>query len=252
MKHTSVAAAVMTAGLVMTSASAVDAAEQVSVGYEHVSQGNLNAFSGRGDLLVSFDNPGFQAQLSGGDKHLDISGVSVDLTDITANLFWRDRMGTFGASFTYHRLGAGVNINGFTASGSISAESYGVFGEYYFNKSLTFRVKGGGYSGDFEGYYGGAGLAFYPGRNMALGFTYDYVSMTGGGHTSMPGASFEVLPYEEWPATVGLNYTHETESGGSDIIGIVLKWHIGANGNDLRAWDRTGPIQWNGALNVPY
>lgn len=252
MKNTGVAAATLTAVLVMTGASAVDASEQVAVGYDHLSQGDLNAFSGRGDILVSFGNPGLQAQISGGDKHLDVKGVSVDLTDVSADVFFRDRMGTFGASVAYHRLGAGVNINGLTASGSVSAESYGVFGEYYFNKLLTLRVKGGAYSGDFEGWYGGAGASIYPGSNMALAVTYDYVSMTHGGHTSMPGASFEVLPYEEWPATVGLNYTHEVEGGGTDTIGIVLKWHIGANGSDLRAWDRSGPVQWNGALNVPY
>jgi opacity protein-like surface antigen len=251
MKHTRVVAALLVASACMASANATEASEQISAGYDHLSAGNLNGFSGRGDLLVSLSNPGLNIQLSGGDEHFDISGTSVDIADISGSVFWRDRMGTFGASVAYHRLSAAVNFQGMHTNGAATAESYGAFGEYYFNRSLTLRVKGGAFSGDFEGYYGGGGVAVYPSHNMAISANYDYVSLKHGGHSSRPGASFEILPYEPWPATVTVNYAREMEAGGYNVIGVVLKWHFGAYENDLRAWDRAGPTQWTGALKVP-
>lgn len=251
MKRTCVAAAVIAAGLGMTGAAAGDASEQISAGYDHISGGNLNGFSGRGDLMVSLANPGFNFQLSGGDEHFDISGVAVDLVDVSGSAYWRDRMGTFGATVAYHRLSAGASFNGVSVSGAVTAESYGAFGEYYFNRSITLRVKGGAFSGDFDGYYGGGGLAVYPADCMAVSAYYDYVSLNGGSHSSRPGASFEILPYEPWPATITLSYTRETEQGGDNVFGVVLKWHFGTNESNLRAWDRTGPAQWNGAMKLP-
>lgn len=251
MKYASVAAALLVATVGANSADAADASEQIAVGYDHVSEGNLNGFSGRGDFLISFANPGFHIQLSGGDEHIDASGGSADIVDISGNVFWRDRMGTLGASVAYHRLSANASFGGIRASGATTAESYGAFGEYYFTRSLTLRIKGGAFSGDFEGYYGGGSASLYPGNNMAVSVEYDYVSLKHEGHSSRPGASFEILPYEPWPATITFNYARETEYGGDNIFGVVLKWHFGANDNDLRAWDRTGPVQWNGTLKVP-
>ena len=213
--------------------------------------GDIDLLAGGGAALFSFGKPGFQAQLSADNKHYSASGVTGDLTSITGDFFWRDGKGAIGASVSYHRASAGTSFYGTYYGGSVSAESYGAFGEWYVKRYLSLRVKGGGYSGDFSGAYGGAGFGIYPWSNLSVNASYNYLSLNGGGNEHQIGANVEYLPMRSLPLSISVGYTYDKYNGGgsANTYGIVLKYRFGNPRDDsLTGWDRSGPTQWNGAL----
>lgn len=249
MKAIAVAAGLV-AGLSITSAAnAVEITGLAGVGYANAT-GDVNAWEGAGAVLATLANPDLNVQLSGGYERLTYSGLSGDLFNVTSDFFWRGKVGSFGTTVAYHRLSGGGNYYGYSFQGSGNVESVGAFGEWYVANALTLRLKGGSYFGTVKGAYAGTGLALYLGRNLSLSGNYDYLAINGGGHTSSTGASLEAIPYEPWPVSVAVSYSHESAgnyTSSGNTIGFAIKFRFGPSTN-LRAWDRSGPTQWNGAL----
>lgn len=212
-------------------------------GYANATGGS-NAWEGAGGILATLANPGLNVQLSGGYERFTGGGLSGDLVNVTSDFFWRGKVGAFGTTVSYNR----PSIAGFHGN----FESVGTFGEWYAANALTLRIKGGTSFGDLKGVYGGAGLALYPGRNLSLSANYDYLAIRGGGHVSSTGTSLEAIPYEPWPVSVAVSYSHASAgnyTGSGDTVGFAIKFRFGPSTN-LRAWDRSGPTQWNGALSL--
>jgi len=229
------------------SSQAVDIGGIAGAGYAHSS--GVSEWAGAGGALFAFGNPGFQAQIDAGDEHILVSHVSGDLLHAGGDVFWRDGKGTFGASVTYYSLSGGTGSWLFNAKAS--AESYGLFGEWYTTRWLSLRLAGGRYSGDFSGEYGGAGVGLYPLPDLQLTGTFDYVTLHGGGHASVYSGGAEYMPFRSIPVSVAAEYARETGGGSSNTISIVLKYRFGgATGAPLVGWDRRGPVQWNAALPI--
>lgn len=235
----------------MVAANAVEYSGLVGAGYHHMTDTDITA--GGGAALFSFGNPGFQAQLDASNEHYAEKGVTGDLTTVTGDFFWRDAKGSIGASLSYHRISAGAY--GYYYGGSEDVVSYGAFGEWYFNRWLSLRVKGGGYSGDLSGEYAGAGFRLYPLPNLALNASYDYLSLNGpygsGGNADQIGTYAEYMPMRSMPVSIAASYSYSKFSGGdsANTFGVVLIYRFGnPRDHSLSGWDRNGPIQWNGAL----
>ncbi|MDE2184595.1 MAG: hypothetical protein KGJ78_16365 [Alphaproteobacteria bacterium] len=199
----------------------------------------VHSYGGGGQFLVSFDQPGFNVQVSGAGATAD-TGTSTTMWFGDGDVFWRDPKGTFGASVSHASLSAGY-LNA-------KVTSYGAFGEWYLLHDLTLRIKGGAFSGDASGEYGGAGAEYFPLRDFGLSADYTYVNTTG--HSaSVIGAGAEYLVSEDLPLSVRIGYDRASGYGATaETFSLQVKYSFGLSGS-LIDWSHRGPISWNGALS---
>jgi len=209
-----------------------------------------NDWSGGLAALFSFDQPGVNLQIGGGEDHLSISGVSLDLLNAGGDLFWRDNKGTFGASFRYSTVSkSGVNLHYVT---------YGLFGEWYTARNLSLRFNGGGLNGTFTGFgfsgnatggYGSVGAEYYPIPDLGISASYQYVGISGARvHTI--GIQAEYLISHTYPLSLAIGYNHQGTNGGDiNSFGVHLRYRFGTEGS-LVSIDRNGPVSWDGGISL--
>lgn len=200
--------------------------------------GNSNAFGGSGMMLLSFDQPGANLQLGGGAA-TTLSGGSGTLWAGDADLFWRDSKGAIGASVSH----GSIDVDGLNAK----LTAYGGFGEWYASNHLTLRFKGGSFSGDASGYYGGGGAVYYIHPYAGLFAEGSYVHMTGLSAWT-GGGGVEFMLSSQVPLSIRAGSSYTTSQGAHStafFVGLAYRFHLGGTLTDM---DRTGPVTWNGAM----
>ncbi len=202
--------------------------------------GNTNSIAGSGSVLLSFGQPGANLQIGGGGAKA-FSGGSGTLWLGDADLFWRDSKGVVGASVSHGSIAvAGLNP---------SLTAYGGFAEWFASDRFTMRLKGGGFSGDASGYYGGAGAEFYIHPFAGLFAEGDYVHMTGLS-TWTGGGGVEFMLSSSVPLSIRAGSSYTTAPGAhSTAFFVGLKYRFGLGGT-LIDMDRSGPVSWNGAMSL--
>lgn len=187
------------------------------------------------NTLFSYDRPGINLQLGGSYDH--VSNGSDDEWGFGGDVFWRERVGTFGVSGGYGSVSTGTAMK--------QLASYGAFGEWYPLNSLTVRGKAGAFDGDLSGWYSGVGVKYYASPYIAFDIGYDYVS-SGRIHTIDVGA--EYLISRRYPFSVFAGYEHtQGRATGTDALMIKLKYRLGLAGSLVRL-DRLGPTEWDGLV----
>jgi len=194
--------------------------------------------------LFSLDDPGFNVQVNGGDDWL-AEGRRVDQQwTAGANIFWRDRKGTFGISGSFASMD-GPALPFFQKKAG--TETLGLFGEYYVLKDLTLEIKGGGSTGGipWASYFGGGGVTFYLLPDLALHSDASMTAFIAGRDWTNVRAEVEYLPYEPVPVSVyaGYDYTIVSTLGHANTFMLGFKVHFG-HGQTLVEDQRTGPIEW--------
>jgi hypothetical protein len=227
--------------VIMTSA--VAAADQHVTGAVDFGFSNAGKLGVKGDdwsggiaALYSYDH--LNIQLDGSYDRLDPSvGPGLNLWDMDASVFWRDRAGTLGATVAYGSISQ--------APGSVQVVSYDAFGEWYATRSLTLRAKGGGFTGGgtTQGWHAGTSGEFYPLADLGVTIDYSYLN-GGGGHTHNIGADVEYLISHEYPLSIGAGYEHSS-LGSINAFLIKLRYRFGIEGT-LVGIDRNGPVSWDG------
>lgn len=214
-----------------------------------VAGATVATYGGGGDLLVSFPDWGIGLQGGGVYDTLNGKGWSANLWGANSHAFWRDADGMLGASFGYSSLSI--------ASLNADARMYGAFGEYYATDYLTFRAKGGAVNGSIEkvsghadGGYAGVGAGYYFLPDFRVNLKGDYVSINSI-HFATMGASTEYLVSREIPLSISVGYLYTAMTGGShtNTFMVGLKYRFGPDGS-LVEQDRTGPVVWNGLLDL--
>lgn len=204
----------------------------------HAGYDTAKSYGGGGQALFSFDRPGFNAQLSGAYEVGDNHTGNIWFGD--ADVFWRDPKGSIGFSVAHEVFNA--------TSLDAKVTSYGAFGEWYFHKDLTFRIKGGAFSGDASGGFGGAGVEYFLMPDFGLTGDYTYLT-THGLSTSTLSAGAEYLVSEDLPFSVRIGYDRTTGGGQTaETFMLQVKYHFGLSGS-LLDWSHRGPVSWNGSLS---
>lgn len=202
---------------------------------------NANDWSGGVRALFSFDDPGFNLQADGREHHLEAAGGSADLWLGGIDAFWRDSKGSIGLSYAHGSLSSGFG-------GDLN--SYGAFGEWFVERDLTVRWKGGAFdaTGGGHGWYGGAGGAFYPLPDLGVNIGYTYTDVSGA-HLHNIDGGVEYLMSHEWPVTIGVGYRYASTTGvGTGAFMAHLSYRFGVQGS-LENLDRNGPVAWTGAVS---
>jgi hypothetical protein len=220
--------------------------DRLSGGYEYIDAAgtSANAWGAQNQGLISFALPGFNLQLDLAETRTQSSGFSIDDFHGAFSGFWRSAFGTIGATFAHE------------SSSGVSVSSYGAFAEWYAAPKLTFRLKGGGGDGSIfglaalssSGGYGGAGVGYYPNRNVEVSLDYTYLTTSGVDVQSYGGAlrwQFDT----SLPLSMNLGYQHLSSNAGVDGNEVMfsLSYRYGAPGSLLRS-DRMGPVDWTAAL----
>ncbi|HEY1961139.1 MAG TPA: hypothetical protein VGG69_01875 [Rhizomicrobium sp.] len=226
----------------------MDFSGNVNASYSNLSArgGDSSVWGGvaRGNLTAM--DPGINVQAKAGGDWINLpksGGSNTNLWDFGGDVYWRDWAGDFGGSVEEVRL----------PDAHASSLSYGLFGEAYLLRSLTFRAKGGKLTNDVNAWYGSAGLLAYPVRNIALGAGFDYAKVQHGGPTLKDAnVSAEYLPVPTIPVSVSLGYNYEKvgdASGHIDVLSAGITMYLGGAGVDgsLRDRQRNGAVTWDGA-----
>jgi hypothetical protein len=200
---------------------------------------------GRANLAILDPGPNIQVNLADAEFNFPKSSTisNTNLWGYGGDVYWRDYAGAFGASVATLR---------FPDSHTSQSLSYGLFGEAYFFRSITLRLKGGAVTNNVSAYYGDAGIAVYPVRNIALDADVDYAKIQHGGPELRDvKVSAEYLPVPKIPVSVNVGYTYEKLSqisGHVNVFSAGITVYFGGEGVDgsLRDRQRNGPITWDG------
>jgi len=217
---------------------------RVPVGKSHL---DSDQYTVHGALLYTLDNPGLNVQLEGSDDfYYAIKHNDAHLWNAGGSVFWRDAKGTFGFSTSYFSVDAPAAP---LFSGKKSAQSYGLFGEYYAWSNLTLQIKGGGTTGPTgsASVFGGGGITFYESPDIAVHAETNFTSFASGHDWTDVRADIDYLPFNRVPLSLFAGYDYTSVSAGTNVSTFLagLKYHFGA-GRVLSTYDRTGPVQWTG------
>lgn len=165
--------------------------------------------------------PNWAAQIDGAYDHASVSGGGGDGNDWIVNgaAFWRAQAG---------RLGASVGYNATTGGGADEhATHYGVFGDWYATRSITFGVKGGYFNASHgeDGEYAGAALTGYVMPDLSLTGSYDLAHLKGFTTENDYTAQAEWLISERTPFSVYGGYTRSEFAGTGGIAANT--WFVG-------------------------
>jgi hypothetical protein len=210
----------------------------LDLGFSNAGQLGVKGDDWSGGIAALYSYDHFNTQIDGSYDRLEPSvGSGINLWDMDASFFWRDRKGTLGATVAYGSISQ--------IPGSVQVLSYGAFGEWYAAHDLTLRVKGGGFNGGsgIEGWHAGTSGEFYPLDDLGITIDYSYLN-GGGGHIHNIGADVEYLISHEYPLSIGAGYQH-TGLGNINAFLIKLRYRFGLEGT-LVGIDRNGPVSWDG------
>lgn len=193
--------------------------------------------SGAGTIPLNIYGASAEGDL--GYHHLSGNGADADAYNIGGSLFWTPGAGRLGATINYHDLEAG---------GSVNVTNYGGFAQYYANDFVTVSAKGGGFSGDADGYYIGGQATGYATRDIALNAGIDYAHINRFTDETDYALSAEWLVSEETPISVYGGYTY---SDLSDTSLHANTWMVGlriyTDGNGAATLvdrQRSGTLGW--------
>jgi hypothetical protein len=225
----------------------------LGVDYSHLSvnHGGGDANNYGGNLTGMFDlGSQFAVQADGGYHHVELSHGGGNSNDWNGGgtAFWTGDLGRAGATVSYN------STDGNGAGNDGHATNYGAFGNWYALPSITFGVKGGGFSGssDTKGEYAGAALTGYVTPDFSLQGGYDYTHLQHFGNENDWSARAEYLFSEQTPIAVYAGYTNSKLSDGGPTINVVsigLTYFFDSTGPEsLEAHDRTGAERWGNSF----
>jgi hypothetical protein len=165
--------------------------------------------------------PSWAAQVDAGYNNEDSSGSSsTDAWNVNGAAFWRANAGRLGATVGYTSIDGGIGSN-------VHATHYGVFGDWYATRAITFAVKGGAFNASHneDGEYAGAALTGYIMPDLSLTGSYDYTHLKHFTTENDLSIQAEWLVSHSVPVSIYGGYTHSSFSGSGGLKANV--WFAG-------------------------
>ncbi|HTO42264.1 MAG TPA: hypothetical protein VL026_14935 [Rhizomicrobium sp.] len=184
--------------------------------YSHVGSDlpDANVWSINGAAKIGLGDTGLNAELDVGHNHLSISSVNVNNWNVGGALFYKVEEGRVGANVNYTEIKTlGVKAH---------ATNYGGFGEYFASDMFTLGGKLGGFSGDANGLYVGAGVTGYVFPNFGVTASLNFTNVNKAFQETDLGLQGEYLISEEIPVSGFAGYTYSDFSNGGGTAHTVF------------------------------
>lgn len=203
--------------------------------------GTASLWSGSGAIVAGLGNSGINLQGNVRYHNLDGSGggTSQNTWHLGGVVFWRGRLGAFGAAVDHGMISNGSSTN-FT--------SYGLAGEANLLDNLVLVGKGGLFRGSSstKGSYYGGGVRFYPLPNLSTTLRADRTHFNGSGDHTDYSVMAEYLLGWFVPVSLYGGYTYSDTTGASgheNIFTLGIRFYLGDDSGSLVEHDRTGPLR---------
>lgn len=170
---------------------------------------DVNNWGVDGAAKLGLGSYGLNAEINVGYNRAAFDGMRAQTWNTGGSLFMAVEQGRVGINVNYNELNAlGLN-NHYT--------SFGGFGDYYVDNALTVTGKLGGFSGDANGLYIGAGATGYVLPNLALSGLASFTNVNKGYQATELGVQGEYLFSEEIPVSAFTGYTFSafSDHGGN-------------------------------------
>lgn len=186
-------------------------------------------------------------QLDGSYNTVDTDFGDSDVWNFGGSLFWAGSEGRLGVNVNYALLD--------DVGGKADAFNYGVFGDYYVDDMFTVGIRGGGFAGDFDGFFVGGGVTGYIDPDFALNGSIDYIKIDSALSTTNYSITGEFLVSQDFPAALFAGYTHSRYSAGAgnaNTFFVGVKFFMGNSGSSLVEHHRNGvaPVLGLNAKNI--
>ena len=197
---------------------------------------NIKGIAGEGEFALG---AGVHAQGHAGYNYATLPGTHLSNWNLGGSGYWKGQMGRAGAVVNYTDVHLSV-------LGSAHTTNYGAFGEYFANDDFTFGVKGGGFSGDFDGGYAGVQVTGYLFPDFALTGGIGYTHLNRIGAETDLTVQGEYLLSQETPFAVFAGYTYSDLSDGGGNVStflVGLRFYFNTDGfSSLKERQRSGTV----------
>lgn len=230
---------------------AAPAAPQVTIEADYANinysgLGNVNTYGGALGAEFPLGTSAWSVQIDGNGHGLSGAGGSASRWGADGAVTWNAPAGRVGAAVAYDGISAGGT--------TLSIVTYGAYGDWFANKSVTLGVKAGGISvsgggaSATQGYVGGH-VVIYPIENFALSGAVDYVpSGNAFPNVTSAGVRGEYLFSQKTPFSAYLGYDYVDFSGlRANVFSVGVRYRFGAPGASLEERQRTGVDEWGPA-----